>query len=140
MKLSNQDIEGRILKQQEENHHLRNINQELEERIKKLKEDKQSQDKRFEKIQNNNNLLENKLVQIQKEASRLSGKQIQVEKENTNTNLVPVTVPKEVNPAEKQTTRTPYRHPNYKKHFDQPQGQNKHKQRRYDFRRERTQK
>ena len=77
------------------------------------------QDERFEKIHNNNNLLENKLVQIQKEASRLSGKQIQVEKEETNTNSIPVTVQKEVNPVEKQATRTPYRHPNYTKHFDQ---------------------
>ena len=67
MELSNEDLEGRILKQQEENHRLRNLNQELEEQIKKLKDDKQSQDERFEKIQNNNNLLENKLVQIKKE-------------------------------------------------------------------------
>ena len=96
---------------QEENHRLRNFNQELEEQIKKLKEDKQSKDESFEKIQNNNNLLENKLVQIEKEASKLSGKQIQVEKEERNTNSVPVTVQKEVNPSEKQTTRTPYRHP-----------------------------
>ena len=79
MELSNEDLEGRILKQQEENHRLRNFNQELDEQIKKLKDDKQLQDGRFENIQNNNNLLENKLVQIQKEASRLSEKQIQVE-------------------------------------------------------------
>ena len=70
-------------------------------------------------IQSNNNLLENKVAQIQKEASKLSGKQIQVEEEEINTNLVFVTVQKEVNPAEKQTTKTPYRHPNYKRHFDQ---------------------
>ena len=71
MKPSDEDLEGRILKQQEENHLLRNLNQELEEQVKMLKNDKQSQDERFEKIQNNNNLLGNKLVQIQKEASRL---------------------------------------------------------------------
>ena len=81
MKLSNEDFEGRILKQQEENQCLRNLNKELEEQIKKLKEDKQLQDERFKKIHNNNNLLENKLVQIQKEASRLSGKKTQVEEE-----------------------------------------------------------
>ena len=46
MELSNEDLEGRILKQQEENHRLRTLNQEQEERIKKLKEDKQSQDER----------------------------------------------------------------------------------------------
>ena len=62
MELSNEDLKGRILKQQEENHHLGNLNQELEEQIKKLKEDKQSQNESFEKIQNNNNLLGNKLV------------------------------------------------------------------------------
>ena len=73
---------------------MKKVNQELEEQIMELKEDKQSQDERFEKIQNNNNLLENKLVQIQKEASRLSGKQIQVEEEETNTNSVPTTVQK----------------------------------------------
>ena len=119
MELSNEDLEGRILKQQEENHRLRNLNQELEEQIKKLKEDKQLQDERFENIQNNNNLLENKLVQIQKEASRLSGKLIAVEEKKANTNLVPIIVQNEVNLAKKQATRTPYRHPNYKKHFYQ---------------------
>ena len=50
MELSSEDLEGRILKQQEENHHLRNLNQELGEQIKKWKEDKQSQDETFEKI------------------------------------------------------------------------------------------
>ena len=118
---------------------MKKVNQELEEQIEKLKEDKQSQDKKFEKIQNNNNILENKLVQIQKKASRLSGKQAQVEEEKTNTNLVLVIVQKELNTAKKQAIRNLDRHPNYKKHFDQQQGQNEHKQRRYDFRRERTQ-
>ena len=80
------------------------------------------QGEKFKKIQNNNNLLENKLVQIQKEASRLSRKQILVEEEETNTNSVPFIVQKEVNSVEKHKTRTPYRHPNYKKHFDQRQG------------------
>ena len=93
---------------------MKKVNQELDEQIEKLKEDKQSQDERFEKIQNNNNLLEDKLVQIQKEASRLSRKLIPVEEEETNANLVPIIVQKEVNPAEKQATRTSYRHPNYK--------------------------
>ena len=51
MEPNNEDLEGRILKQQEENHHLRNFNQELEEQVKKLKEDKKSQDERLEKIQ-----------------------------------------------------------------------------------------
>ena len=57
-----------------------------------------------------------------------------LEKE-ANTNLVLVTVKKESNLVKKQTTRNPYRHPNYKNHFYQRQGQNEHKQRRYDFRR-----
>ena len=77
------------------------------------------QDDRFEKIQSNNNLLENKVAQIWKEASRLSGKQILVEKEEININSVFVTIQKVVNPTKKQTTKTPYRHPNYKRHFDQ---------------------
>ena len=50
MELSNEDLEAKILKQKEKNHRLRNLNQELEEQIKKLKEYKQSQDERFEKI------------------------------------------------------------------------------------------
>ena len=41
--------------------------------------------------------------------------------------------------VKKQTTRNHYRHPNYKTHFDQRQGQNEHKQRSDDFRKERTQ-
>ena len=60
---------------------IANLNQELEEQIKELKEDKKSQVERFEKIQSNNTLLENKLEQIQKKASRLSGKQIQVKEQ-----------------------------------------------------------
>ena len=45
---------------------------ELEEKIKKLKEEKNPQDERLEEIQS---------AQIQKEASRLSKKQIQVDEE-----------------------------------------------------------
>ena len=63
MELSYEDVEGRILKQQEENHRLRNLNQE-----------------RFKNSQNNNNLLGNKLVQIQKEASRLYEKKFKLRK------------------------------------------------------------
>ena len=91
------------------------------------------------KIPNNNKLLENKLVQIQKEASIISGKLIADEEEEANKNSVPITVQKEFNLAEKKATKTPYRHPNYKKHFDQRQGQNEHKQRGYKFRNKRTQ-
>ena len=103
-----QALQQKLLGNDKENSTMKKVNQEQEEQIEKLKEDKQTQDERFEKIQNNNNLLENKLVQIQKEASRLSRKQIPVEEEKTNTNLIPITVKKEVNPAKKQTRRTPY--------------------------------
>ena len=74
----NEDFEGKIIKKREENHRLRNLNQELEEQIKELKEDKKSQVERFEKIQSNNTLLENKLEHIQKEVSKTLGKQIQL--------------------------------------------------------------
>ena len=114
-----QALQQKLLEKGEENSAMKKVNQELEEQIEKLKRDKQSQDKRFEEIQNNNNLLENKLAQSHKEASRLSRKVIPIEEEETNTNSIPVTVQKEVNPTEKQATRTPYQHPNYKKHFDQ---------------------
>ena len=50
IELSNEDLEGRILEKEEENLRIRNLNQELEEQIEKLKEDKKSQDERFEKI------------------------------------------------------------------------------------------
>ena len=36
----NENHEGRNLENQEENQHLKNINQELEKQIKKIKEDK----------------------------------------------------------------------------------------------------
>ena len=61
--LSNEDLDGRILENEEENQRLRNLNQELEKQIKNLKEDKKSQDKKF-KIQSKNNLLEKNIVQI----------------------------------------------------------------------------
>ena len=41
--------------------------------------------------------------------------------------------------SKKQTARTPYRHTNYKKHFDQRYGQNEDKQRSYDIIKERKQ-
>ena len=40
--ISNEDLEGRILEKEEENQHLRNLNQELEVQIENLKEDKRS--------------------------------------------------------------------------------------------------
>ena len=83
------------------------------EQIKKLGEDEKSEEEKLKKIQYDNKLLENKIEQILKEASRPSIK--------------------------KQTIKTPYWHPNYKNHFDQRQGQNEHKQRSCDFRKETTQ-
>ena len=94
-KHSDEDFEGKIVEKLEENHRRRNLNQELEDQIKELKEDKKSQVERFEKIQSNNTLLENKLEQIQKEASRLSGKHIPFKEQ-------------EATPLKKQTTKTPY--------------------------------
>ena len=56
----NEDFEGKNLEKQEENHHPRNINQDLEEKIKRLKEDNtKSQVERFKKSEINNTLLEN---------------------------------------------------------------------------------
>ena len=54
-------------------------------------------------------------MQIQREASRLFEKQSQVEEVNS----VIITDKKEFNTVEEQTTRTPYRHPNHKRNFDQ---------------------
>ena len=108
---SNEDLEGRVLENQEENRHLKNLNRELEKEVEKLKEDKKSQDERFEKIQSKNNVQENKIAQIQKEASRLSQKQSQV----AEVNSVLAIVQKE----ETQTKHTTYIHPNYNPHFYQ---------------------
>ena len=119
---SNEDLEGRVLENKEENQCLKSLNKELEKQIKNLKEDKKSQDERFEKIQSKNNLLENKIAKIQKEASRLSGKKFQVEEVNS----IIIIDKKEVNTSEEQTIRTRYRHPNYKRYFDQRQVQNEH--------------
>ena len=77
-------------------------------------------------------------MQIQKEATRFFIKQIQDEGEEINTNSVFITVQKEFNPAKKQTTKTTYRHPNYKCHFDQRRGQNEHIQKSYVVRQVRT--
>ena len=122
LKNHNQNLQIKLSRNDEENSSLKRINQELLEHIKKLRKDKKSQEEKFKKIQYDNKLLENKLEQILKEASKLSVKQIHVGEQ-------------EVNLVKKQTIKTPYRHPNYKNHFDQRQGQNEHKQKSYDFRR-----
>ena len=109
---SGEDLEGRTLKKLEENHYLKNCNQELENQIKKLEIDKKPQ----LKIQNHNNLIENQEAQIQENASK---NQIEEVKKVFNA----------VQKKEKQTTHTPYRH--YNRHFDQRQDQNKHSQKNY---------
>ena len=76
------------------------------------------QDERFEKIQRHNNLVENKVEQIEEDASRNQVKEV---------NVVLTVVQKE----EKQTTHTPYKHPNYNRYFDQRQGQHEHSQKSY---------
>ena len=40
----NEDVEGKTFGKQEENHYVRNINQEREEKIKKLEDNEQSQE------------------------------------------------------------------------------------------------
>ena len=103
---SGEDIEGKILENQEENQGLNNRNQELQNQIKELEIEKKSQDERIEKIQNHNKLLENQEAQIHENAPKN-----QIEEVKT----VLATVQKK----EEQTTPTPYRHPNYNRHFDQ---------------------
>ena len=56
---------------------------------------------------------------IQKRTSKLLGSKKQVEENKANTNPVINTDKKQVNPANEQTIKTPYGHPNYKSHFDQ---------------------
>ena len=66
------------------------------------------------------------------------GSKKEVEEKEANTNPVINTVKKEVNLGEEQTTKNPYRHPNYKCPFDQRQGENEHTQRRDKVRQART--
>ena len=67
---SSEDLEGRILKKQEENQCLNNHNHELEKQIKKLEIEKRSQDEIIKKVHNHNNLLENQEAKIQENASK----------------------------------------------------------------------
>ena len=114
----NQHLQKKLLENIEENNHLKKCKQDLIDHIPKLKYD----DKAQEEMTRN---LKNDMYSLEKEA---------------NTNPVLVTVKKEANLVKKQTTKTPYRYPNYKNYFDQRQGQgqNEHKQRSYDFKRENT--
>ena len=100
------DLQKELSGKDKENSSLKRVNQELLEKTKKLREGEKPQEERLKKIQYDNKLLENKLVQTLKEASRLSVKQIQIGEQ-------------EVKLERKQTIKTTYRHPNYKKHFDQ---------------------
>ena len=103
---SEEDLEGKILEKQEENHFLNNRNQELQNQIKELEIEKMLQDERIEKIQNHKKLLENQEAQIQENAPK---NQIEEVKKALAA----------VQKKEEQTTPTPYRHPNYNRHFDQ---------------------
>ena len=115
---SDEDLEGRTLEKLEENQCIKNCNQELENQIKKLEIDKKSQDERFGKIRNHNNLHDNQEAQIHEDASKNQIKEVKI-------------VLAAVQKKEKQTTHTPYKHPNYNHHFDQRQGQNDYSQNNY---------
>ena len=88
------------------------------DRIQKIKDDQKAKEEMIRNLNNDNDSLENKLEQIQKRTSNPLDSKIQVEKKEANKNPVVITVQNEANLVKKQTTRTPYRHPNYKKHFD----------------------
>ena len=106
------------MEKQEENQCLNNRNQELQNQIKELEIEKMSQDERIEKIQNHNKILENQETQIQENAPKNQIEEVK-------------TVLDAVQKKEEQTTPTPYRHPNYNRHFDQRQGQNEYSQKTY---------
>ena len=135
----NQDLQKKLLENIEENGRLKNHKQDLMDHIQKIKDDKKAQEEIIRNLKNDKVLLENKQSQIQKRKSNPSDSKSQVHEKEANTNPVFIIVQKEANIVKKQTTRTPYQHPKYKNHFDQRQGQNEHKQRNYDFRKERTQ-
>ena len=62
--------------------------------------------------------MENQEEKIQENASKNQIKEVK-------------TVLAAVQKKEKQTTHTPYKHPNYNHHFDQRRDQNKHLQKNY---------
>ena len=97
-----------------------------------------SQEEMVKNLTNDKYLLGSKLANIQERTSKPLGSKNEVEEKEENTNPIINTVKKEVNPAEEQNTKTPYRHPNYKHPFDQQQGQNEHTERRDKVRRSRT--
>ena len=113
----NQDLQKKLLENIKENNHLKKRKQDLIDHIWKPKYDEKVQDEMLRNLKNDKYSLE----------------------KESNTNIVLVTIQKEVNLVKKQTTRNPYRHPNYKSQFNQQQGQNEHKQRIFYFGYEKTQ-
>ena len=114
----NQDLQKKLLENIEENNHLKKCKQDLIDHTPKIKYDEKGQDEMLRNLQNDKYLLITKLANIHERTSKPLGSKKQVEEKEANTNSVINIVKKEVNPAEEQTTKTPYRHPNYKHHFD----------------------
>ena len=103
---SGEDLEGKLLEKQEENQCLNNSNQELLNQIKELEIEKKSQEERIKKIQNYKQSIGEPRSTIQENASKNQIEEVK-------------TVLAVVQKKEEQTTPTPYRHPNYNRHFDQ---------------------
>ena len=57
-KQSTEDIEGKILDKQEENHCIRRLNEDLKEQLKKYEDDRKSHVEVIKKFQNDNMQLE----------------------------------------------------------------------------------
>ena len=71
---SGEDLEGKLLENQEENQCLNNSNQELHNQIKEIEIEKKSQEEGIEKIQNHNNLLDIQEAQIEEVKSSSQSK------------------------------------------------------------------
>ena len=123
LEVENQDLQKKLLENIKKNGHLQKHKQDLMDQIQKLKDDEKTQEEMIRNLKNDNDFLENELEQIQKRTSNPLESIIQVEEKEANTNPIIATVQTEANLVKKQTTRTPYRRQNYKKHFDQQQGQ-----------------
>ena len=109
------------------NQQLEEENRYLQNKLLEFKNNMKSQEETTRNLKNDKYLIGSKLENIQERTSKPLGSKKEVEEKEANTNPVINTVKKEVNPAKEQTTKTPYRHPNYKRPFDQRQGQNEHK-------------
>ena len=106
---STEDIEGKIIHKQEENHCIRRHNEDIKEQLKKYEDDRKSHVEVIKKFQNDNMQLENKLEKIQNETLKPQETKTQL---STHINAKKMTLVKD-----NDIVKIPYRHPNHKNRY-----------------------